>query len=234
MVRNLDDIQAELKKEKQGLERLEDRYYAQRREIDEAYLDLDDRRKELETIYEETYNAVSSYLHQQEGDVSEQYYALNRLIEDYSEATETQYKKYYREISDKEETLTSSYYKERAQVEDNNRRSPQPTASIIWLREEFTLEVSDVVSAVFAGNEGSKAAKKEIDKAVIKNISAPLKKRKRRKIVSDYDGQIEQAAATIKSSLTTIKGQLDTAIKGKGRKAIEKAIKEHSNKYDDI
>ncbi|HFH8941546.1 TPA: hypothetical protein ACIOLB_000566 [Streptococcus agalactiae] len=91
-----------------------------------------------------------------------------------------------------------------------------------------------VVEDVLTGKADLKKLKKELEKATVQTVYAPLKKRKRRSIVSTYDEKIDTTASTAKTSITAIAGQIDTAIKGQFRTKVETVLDNNSTKYDDI
>ncbi|MFI3888117.1 hypothetical protein [Streptococcus parauberis] len=91
-----------------------------------------------------------------------------------------------------------------------------------------------VVEDVLTGKADLKKLKKELEKATVQTVYAPLKKRKRRSIVSTYDEKIDTTASTAKTSITAIAGQIDTAIKGQFRTKVEIVLDNNSTKYDDI
>lgn len=91
-----------------------------------------------------------------------------------------------------------------------------------------------VVEDVLTGKADLKKLKKELEKATVQTVYAPLKKRKRRSIVSTYDEKIDTTASTAKTSITAIAGQIDTAIKGQFRSKVETVLDNTSTKYDDI
>ncbi|EHJ53023.1 hypothetical protein [Streptococcus macacae] len=94
--------------------------------------------------------------------------------------------------------------------------------------------VVETVEEVLTGKADLKEVKKKLERALIKNIYAPLMKNSRHGIVSKYDTQITEAASEGKTAVETIIGQLDTSIRGKGRKAIESTIKKHKADYDHL
>lgn len=75
---------------------------------------------------------------------------------------------------------------------------------------------------------------KEMQRETIKQLHAPLKLEAKNQIVTDGQPKFEEAASETKSAVILIKDQLDSSIKGKWSKAIQKSVKEQADKYDDI
>ena len=94
--------------------------------------------------------------------------------------------------------------------------------------------VLETIGGVMTGKTDFKELKKKMEKALVKSVYAPLAKSSRRWIVSKYDAQITKVASDGKTATETIVGQIDTTIRGKGRKAVEATIKKHKKEYDDL
>lgn len=92
----------------------------------------------------------------------------------------------------------------------------------------------ETIGDVMTGRAELKELKKQMEKALIKSVYAPVIKSRRREIVSKYDDLIAEAVGDGKVATETIVAQLDTAIRGKGRKAVEAAIQQHQSAYDDV
>lgn len=94
--------------------------------------------------------------------------------------------------------------------------------------------ILETVGSVMMGETDLKELKKKVERALIKSVYAPLTKSSRSGIESKYDAQITKAASEGKATTATIVGQLDTAIRGKGRKAVESTVRKYKNDYDTL
>ncbi|AXQ78371.1 hypothetical protein DDV21_009425 [Streptococcus chenjunshii] len=97
----------------------------------------------------------------------------------------------------------------------------------------------DIVNAVTSALTGKseeeiKAIRKSLEWEAVKSLLAPSLKAERRSLVSDYDEKIDARALQAKSEIEALGGQLDKAIKGAGRKAIETVLSDHLEDYDKI
>ncbi|MGT2888390.1 hypothetical protein N1495_01395 [Streptococcus didelphis] len=91
-------------------------------------------------------------------------------------------------------------------------------------------EASDYIT----GKKDIKALKKKLYKMLVTDVYAPQIKSKRRSIASTYDEEITTTATNAKASITSISGQIDTAIKGQFRTKVETVLETNNTKYDAI
>ncbi|MBM7642739.1 hypothetical protein [Streptococcus loxodontisalivarius] len=96
-------------------------------------------------------------------------------------------------------------------------------------------ELTTSTSKALKGTETDfKKLKKDLEKTLIKTVHAPLILQKKGSIISDYDQKIDNAVKDGKSAITSIVNQLDTSIKGDGRKALEETVNKHKDDYDKV
>ena len=95
--------------------------------------------------------------------------------------------------------------------------------------------VSNVLDAV---KEGSKAvkdalikAKKEADKATIRNVMAPAKIAARDGIKKTFDSEVETIATSTKSSIASIASQLSSAMSGQFSNSVQESINTENEKW---
>lgn len=95
--------------------------------------------------------------------------------------------------------------------------------------------VSNVFDSV---KEGSKAvkdalikAKKEADKATIRNVMAPAKIAARDGIKKTFDSEVETIATSTKSSIASIASQLSSAMSGQFSNSVQESINTENEKW---
>lgn len=95
--------------------------------------------------------------------------------------------------------------------------------------------VSNVFDSV---KEGSKAvtdalikAKKEADKATIRNVMAPAKIAARDGIKKTFDSEVETIATSTKSSIASIASQLSSAMSGQFSNSVQESINTENKKW---
>ena len=95
------------------------------------------------------------------------------------------------------------------------------------------------VSIVFDSvKDGSKAvkdalikAKKEADKATIRNVMAPAKIAARDGIKKTFDSEVETIATSTKSSIASIASQLSSAMSGQFSNSVQESINTENEKW---
>ena len=95
--------------------------------------------------------------------------------------------------------------------------------------------VSNVFDSV---KEGSKAvkdalikAKKEADKATIRNVMAPAKIAARDGIKKTFDSEVETIETSTKSSIASIASQLSSAMNGEFSNSVQESINTENEKW---
>lgn len=96
----------------------------------------------------------------------------------------------------------------------------------------------DVIDEIY---EFGKGAINSISKAciafeqgIVKQVYAPQKRRKRNKIIQEFDQDVSVIAQDAKSDIKEIEKSLEIVIKGKFADAVKKSIKEESKQYDKL
>ncbi|EHJ52211.1 hypothetical protein [Streptococcus macacae] len=96
----------------------------------------------------------------------------------------------------------------------------------------------DVSSEISDGVEGARentiAALKALNKEAIKYVHAPIRKGEREDAKLFFDEHVKQIASESKSNLEAVAGKMDSSIKGKLSKSIQKSMKSKASGYDKI
>lgn len=114
---SIDSLDAELMKSQEDLEKLEDHYHLNSLAISEKFYELEDRRSEFERMLQETYEATSHQLQQDELVDEEAFMGLTQIIESFQDDFDTEYAKENRRLRTLEEDTNQEYYKKRQDIE---------------------------------------------------------------------------------------------------------------------
>ncbi|WP_457785537.1 hypothetical protein, partial [Streptococcus uberis] len=90
---SIDSLDDELMKSQEDLEKLEDHYHLNSLAISEKFYELEDRRSEFERMLQETYEATSHQLQQDELVDEEAFMGLTQIIESFQDDFDTEYAK---------------------------------------------------------------------------------------------------------------------------------------------
>ncbi|WP_353305391.1 hypothetical protein, partial [Streptococcus uberis] len=85
--------------------------------ISEKFYELEDRRSEFERMLQETYEATSHQLRQDEFVDEEAFMGLTQIIESFQDDFDTEYAKENRRLRTLEEDTNQAYYKKRQDIE---------------------------------------------------------------------------------------------------------------------
>ena len=95
--------------------------------------------------------------------------------------------------------------------------------------------VSNVFDSVKEGSMAVKdaliKAKKEADKATIRNVMAPAKIAARDGIKKTFDSEVETIATSTKSSIASIASQLSSAMSGQFSNSVQESINTENEKW---
>lgn len=114
---SIDSLDDELIKSQEDLEKLEDHYHLNSLAIAEKFYELEDRRSEFERMLQETYEATSHQLHQDELVDEEAFMGMTQIIESFQDDFDTEYAKENRRLRTLEEDTNQEYYKKRQDIE---------------------------------------------------------------------------------------------------------------------
>ncbi|MCK1204398.1 hypothetical protein MXZ79_07260 [Streptococcus uberis] len=114
---SIDSLDDELMKSQEDLEKLEDHYHLNSLAISEKFYELEDRRSEFERMLQETYEATSHQLRQDEFVDEEAFMGLTQIIESFRDDFDTEYAKENRRLRSLEEDTNQEYYKKRQAIE---------------------------------------------------------------------------------------------------------------------
>lgn len=109
----LDAKDDKLSNSKKDLEKLEDDYHHKTIAISDKFFELEDKRCEFETMLQETYEATSYHLRQDEMINEESFMTMNHIIEAFQSDFDTEYTKEKRRLTALEEETNQKYSKKR-------------------------------------------------------------------------------------------------------------------------
>lgn len=113
----LDEIQAKIRKQEDGLWDLEDSYRDEKKKIEDSYWELEDNHRQLTMMYEE-FGEVAYHFGRQDSGDDESRREFVDLLDVYSIETDFEYRRQREKIEDKAIELDVRYRKERRMLED--------------------------------------------------------------------------------------------------------------------
>lgn len=114
----LDSNEDKLSNSKRDLEKLEDYYHHKTMAISNKFFELEDKRTEFETMLQETYEATSYNLRQDENINEESFMTMNHIIDAFQSDFDTEYTKEKRRLTALEEETNQKYSKNRQLLEE--------------------------------------------------------------------------------------------------------------------
>ncbi|MBP2624309.1 hypothetical protein [Streptococcus oricebi] len=104
-----DLVQSEILKKKLALEKLEDQYHSDKKNLEDQYNELDVRQRDLRRMIESKYDIALHQLKHLDMDTDAEFSLLNREITTYLEVTETTFMDYCQKLDKRDEELEQQF-----------------------------------------------------------------------------------------------------------------------------